>query len=168
MNYEDTLFVLPVSVYITQRGGIITRPLLESDGVCVQELRYQLEDGTGYRHYTARTFNSSISDECRFAGLSPLPHFKEDGYYRFYDDCEQVVESWKRLIRWMKQAHLQLNKKDYKKVYAQWQNLIQRTPYPGWEKMKASTIGMPVKRRADLGPLARDMADRRDFVEVDR
>lgn len=163
--YEESLFVLPVALHVTQRGGIITRPLLESDGECRPETRYVVHDENRGKEYWATMFNRAISNECGYAGIASLPKFKDDGYYRFHDDAQLVVDSWIKLLRWIRNEAPKLPKLKYKPILSRWNHLRNRKITSDYgEKMKASTIGMPVKRRADLGLFARDMADRRDFL----
>lgn len=181
MLAEDQYFIRQIQIYVCREGkgyvderhlkigDPIDSGLLNYYKVSGLETRYEIFDNNGpvflpasrYEQFT-RTSLSYLQSK-----ISPTRRYKLelDRYkFRYYDDAEEVLESIIFFISWLKKNPNGKNKKEKDSLKKALHFMEDVHPIADWQKIKMSQVGLQVKRRSDLSPLAREIADERDLI----
>lgn len=184
MKRIDSLFILEKDVYFNSSSPF---PFCHPCGVwisgkpeCITESRYVIYGHEGVEYLPSRAYKNYISDSgIVFPNAKKTREYKrevDETYFKYYDDAEEVLENIKALINWLDSLRLRnLKKKAQKKTSSK------QKPTPGtdhvwtreiavtsdWARLKNSMNGCAVRRRSDLSPLMRDLADEQDLKEQD-
>lgn len=178
MNAEDQYFIEQVMVYVTRGGmGVVDSRHIKSDDdseyykVSGLEERYVIRGASGIKHMPHTIYESHLSGECFFASglLRTTKKYRREldsTYFKYYDDAEIVMNNITKFIRWAKKLPTTLPKKTIKKISNQTSHITSDVAdTQEAQRIRASQVGLKIKRRSELSPLAKDLAEERDWCQ---
>lgn len=148
----------------------------------------QLEGNEDYYHftgletrYTIRGVNGNVNHalyschtqhECQFCSLATTRQYLrtlDETYFKFYDDAEEVLKNIQQFLKWLPTVEkMSLPKVKKKAILDKCKDLMRDVPSSlDWESMRASQIGLPVKRRNELKGIQRYSQDLLDLKNPD-
>ena len=179
MLAEDQFKIIELELWITREGnGYVDERHLKTEKdyeyykVLGKQTRYAIMKASGILHLPHLIYETPTKNECYFASgvLRSTPVYQREfdtTYFKYVDDAELVLKNIQRFISWLRNLpKITLPKVQMKKILATYGHLIQDVhPTQEWERL--SKIEFVGKRRSDLAPLAKDLAEEQDFVQRD-
>jgi hypothetical protein len=178
MKAEDSLFISQEQFYVTRNGnGIVEARHLKCANdytyykVVGLETRYVIRGVSGVKYLPDLIYTTPIKHECFFASsvctvTRRYVRELDRTYFKYYDDAEEVLLNIIRFIKWSKNiGKIKLKKGQMTAIKLMTQDLVMDVlDTPEAERIRTSQVGLEVKRRSELKPLARDLADELDLL----
>ncbi len=176
MHAEDQFQIIELELFITRDGNgyvderhLKTPEDFEYYKVLGKQTRYAIIKVSGILYLPHLIYETPTKNECYFASgvLRPTPIYQREfdtTYFKYVDDAERVLNNIRNFISWLKTVpKIKLPKAQAKKILGAYGHLIKDAPpTPEWERL--SKIVFVGKKRSDLSPLAKDLAEEQDFV----
>lgn len=173
---EEQYFIQQIEVWITREGrGVVEDRHVTADNhdyykIFGKETRYVIKHYVQSRQSPAVLYTRPLQEEAYFASSVVRPTRKyrqelDNTFFKYYDDAEEVLNNIIYFILWLKNLPT-LPKKATKLIKDRNDYLLRaRASSPEMELIRQSQVGLTVKRRDQLGKLARDLAEERDLIQ---
>lgn len=181
MKPEEQFFIHPVEVWITREGnGIVEDRHLKCQSdyeyykVVGKEVRYVIRGCNGIVFLPSTLYERFLSGDGSFASsvVNRTRKYQREldmTWFKYYDDAEEVLNNLIKFILWAKTIP-KINIKNVmkKKLINQTKHLtVDVVDTRATALIRESVSGLEVKKRNDLSPLAKDLAEEMDLRNQD-